>query len=205
VATACICLKGQASISLQLPRSRNASAGKARTRSHPASHQPSCFDFRYDGPGFGKGAARGVLKVGRQGRVATQQKSRTPFPFIIAVEENLRRGCRYPHRALKTRTIRWPFRFTGKLDKLTIRLGPVQLTRRGSSGHSARPAPGREQLMPQQFRAGCPFLGGPGRRPWPMSRWWSLRRPSGPARQGLAGICKSQQHLPITHRSSETA
>jgi hypothetical protein len=82
------------------------------------------FDFTYDGPGFGKGGT-GVLKVDGQ-EVASQKVPRT-IPFLMALDETFDVG-------VDTRTpvddndYRVPFRFTGKLAKLTFKLGPVQLT-----------------------------------------------------------------------------
>ncbi|PSJ57571.1 arylsulfatase [Mesorhizobium soli] len=82
------------------------------------------FDFKYDGPGFGKGGT-GVLKVDDK-EVARRDIPHT-IPFIIALEETFDVG-------VDTRTpvddndYQVPFRFTGKLDKLTVQVWPVQLT-----------------------------------------------------------------------------
>jgi arylsulfatase A-like enzyme len=78
------------------------------------------FDFKYDGPGFGKGG-NGVLKVDG-GEVASKQMAHT-IPFLLTVDETFDVG-------VDTRTpvddndYQIPFRFTGKLDKLTIKLEP---------------------------------------------------------------------------------
>ena len=81
------------------------------------------FDFKYDGPGPGKGGT-GVLSVdGTQ--VATQTIPHT-IPFLMSLDETFDVG-------VDTRTpvddndYQVPFRFTGKLDKLTFKLGPEQL------------------------------------------------------------------------------
>jgi arylsulfatase len=82
------------------------------------------FDFTYDGPGFGKGGT-GVLKVDDR-EVANRKVPRT-IPFLMAIDETFDVG-------VDTRTpvddgdYQVPFRFTGKIAKLTYKLGPVQLT-----------------------------------------------------------------------------
>ena len=81
------------------------------------------FDFKYDGPGFGKGGT-GVLSV--DGRVLAQQKMEHTIPFIMSIDESMDIG-------LKTRTpvddgYKLPFKFTGTINKLTYNLGPEQLT-----------------------------------------------------------------------------
>jgi arylsulfatase A-like enzyme len=82
------------------------------------------FDFKYDGPGFGKGGT-GVLKVDDK-EVATNKVPHT-IPFIIAIEETFDVGVdtRTP---VDDKDYQVPFRFTGKLEKLTVKVGPVQLT-----------------------------------------------------------------------------
>jgi arylsulfatase len=78
------------------------------------------FDFTYDGPGFGKGGT-GVLRVDDR-EVATKKIPHT-VPFIMTIDETFDVG-------IDTRTpvgdndYQVPFRFTGKLSKLT---GPEQL------------------------------------------------------------------------------
>lgn len=82
------------------------------------------FDFNYDGPGFGKGGT-GALKVDGAD-VATRKVPHT-VPFLFTIDETFDVG-------VDTRTpvddndYRVPFRFTGKLDKLTFTLEPEQLT-----------------------------------------------------------------------------
>jgi hypothetical protein len=82
------------------------------------------FDFKYDGPGFGKGGT-GILKVDDK-EVATSKVPHT-VPFIMTADETFDVGIdtRTP---VDDKDYQVPFRFTGKLDKLTFRLGPVQLT-----------------------------------------------------------------------------
>jgi arylsulfatase A-like enzyme len=76
------------------------------------------FDFKSDGPGFGKGGT-GVLKVDDK-EVADKKVSHT-IPFLMAIDETFDVG-------VDTRTpvddedYQVPFRFTGKLDSLTVQL-----------------------------------------------------------------------------------
>jgi arylsulfatase len=80
------------------------------------------FDFKYDGPGLGKGGT-GVMSV--DGRVLSQQKMEHTIPFLISLDESFDIG-------MDTRTpvddsYELPFRFTGTIDKLTYKIGPEQL------------------------------------------------------------------------------
>lgn len=82
------------------------------------------FEFTYDGPGIAK-SGTGVLKVDGQ-NVATLKIPKT-IPFLIPADETFDIG-------IDTRTgvndldYKVPFRFNGKIDKLTFKLGPTQLT-----------------------------------------------------------------------------
>jgi hypothetical protein len=84
------------------------------------------FDFKYDGPGFGKGGT-GTLSVdGKEVATNTLEHS---TPVLFPEDETFDVG-------LDTRTgvamleYRYdvPFRFTGTIDKLTYDLGPLQYT-----------------------------------------------------------------------------
>jgi arylsulfatase len=80
------------------------------------------FDFKYDGPGLGKGGT-GVLMV--DGRVLSKQKMEHTIPFLMALDESLDIG-------MDTRTpvddsYKLPFRFTGTIAKLTYKIGHEQL------------------------------------------------------------------------------
>jgi hypothetical protein len=59
--------------------------------------------------------------------VATRKIPHT-IPFIIAVEETFDVGVD-TRTGVEDKDYQVPFRFTGKLDKLTLKLAPVQLTR----------------------------------------------------------------------------
>ncbi|GIQ74603.1 arylsulfatase [Bradyrhizobium sp. RD5-C2] len=82
------------------------------------------FDFKYDGPGFGKGGT-GVLKVD-DNEAATSKVPHT-LPFIMSIDETFDVGVdtRTP---VDDKDYQVPFRFTGNLDNLTFKVGPVQLT-----------------------------------------------------------------------------
>jgi hypothetical protein len=82
------------------------------------------FDFTYDGPGFGKGGT-GVLKV--DGREVVTNKIPHTIPFIITIDETFDVGVD-TRTSVAEKDYQVPFRFTGKLDKLTVKIGPVQLT-----------------------------------------------------------------------------
>jgi arylsulfatase A-like enzyme len=82
------------------------------------------FDFKYDGPGAGKGGT-GALSVDG-GEIARKAIPHT-IPFLLNLGETLDIGS-------DTRTgvddddYKLPFRFTGKIDTVTFKLGPEQLT-----------------------------------------------------------------------------
>jgi len=81
------------------------------------------FDFKYDGPGPGKGGT-GVLSV--DGRQLASQKIPHSIPLLMSIDETLDIG-------IDTRTpvddsYKLPFRFTGTINKLTFKLGPSQLS-----------------------------------------------------------------------------
>ena len=80
------------------------------------------FDFKYDGPGLAKGGT-GVLSV--DGKEVAKKAIPHTVPAILTIDESFDIG-------VDTRTgvddsYELPFRFTGKLGKLTIKLGPSQL------------------------------------------------------------------------------
>jgi hypothetical protein len=82
------------------------------------------FDFTYDGPGIGKGGT-GVLKV--DGKEAASHKIPHTIPFLTVGDETFDVGAdtRTP---VDDKDYQVPFRFNGKIDKLTFKLGPIQLT-----------------------------------------------------------------------------
>jgi arylsulfatase len=89
----------------------------------PGKHTVT-FDFAYDGPGFGRGGT-GVLKADDKD-VATAKVPHT-IPFLMTIDESFDVGMdtRTP---VDDKDYQVPFRFTGKIDKFTFRLGAEQLT-----------------------------------------------------------------------------
>ena len=81
------------------------------------------FDFKYDGPGMGKGGT-GVLTV--DGKVLSQQKMEHTIPFIMSVDETLDIGM--DTRTPVDESYKLPFHFSGTIDRLTYKLGPEELT-----------------------------------------------------------------------------
>ncbi|MGR4871119.1 arylsulfatase [Variovorax sp. LARHSF232] len=82
------------------------------------------FDFEYDGIGFGLGG-RGTLKV--DGQVIDSKKIPKTLPFMFPEDETFDVGIdtRTP---IDDRDYQVPFRFTGKLVKLTVEQKPIKGT-----------------------------------------------------------------------------
>jgi len=82
------------------------------------------FDYTYDGPGIAKGGT-GVLKV--DGQVVDTHKQPNSIAFLNVADETFDVG-------IDTRTsvnegdYQVPFAFNGKINTLTFKLGPIQLT-----------------------------------------------------------------------------
>jgi hypothetical protein len=77
------------------------------------------FDFKYDGPGFGKGET-GVLSV--DDKEVDSKKMPGTIPFMVSLDESFDVGLDTRH-GIDDNDYQPPFRFTGKLDKLTIKAG----------------------------------------------------------------------------------
>jgi hypothetical protein len=81
------------------------------------------FDFKYDGPGPGKGGT-GLLSV--DGKELARKTIPHTIPLLMTIDETFDVG-------IDTRTgvddsYKIPFRFNGTINKLTFKLGPEQLT-----------------------------------------------------------------------------
>jgi hypothetical protein len=81
------------------------------------------FDFKYDGPGPGKGGT-GVFVV--DGKEVDRKTMPHSIPVIVTMDETFDVG-------VDTRTpvdfsYEVPFRFNGTIDKLSFKLGPSQMT-----------------------------------------------------------------------------
>jgi arylsulfatase len=82
------------------------------------------FDFKYNGPGPAKGGT-GVLQV--DGKEVASKTIPHTIPFLINLGETFDVGVD-TRTGVNDEDYKVPFRFTGKIDKLTIKLGPEQLT-----------------------------------------------------------------------------
>ena len=81
------------------------------------------FDFKYDGPGPGKGGT-GVLTV--DGKEADRKSIPHTIPLLMAIDETFDVGV--DTRTPVDFTYEVPFKFTGTINKLTYHLGPSQLS-----------------------------------------------------------------------------
>jgi arylsulfatase len=81
------------------------------------------FDFKYDGPGPGKGGA-GVFTV--DGKELARKTLEHTIPLMMTIDETFDIGS--DTRTGVDDSYELPFRFTGKIDKLTFKLGPSQMT-----------------------------------------------------------------------------
>ncbi len=81
------------------------------------------FDFKYDGPGPGKGGA-GVMTV--DGKEFARKTIPHSIPIIMTIDETFDIGSDL--RTGVDSTYQLPFTFTGTIDKLTVKTGPDQMT-----------------------------------------------------------------------------
>jgi arylsulfatase A-like enzyme len=81
------------------------------------------FDFKYDGPGPGKGGT-GVMTV--DGKEFAKKTIPHTIPMIMAIDESFDIGS--DTRTGVDDSYKLPFHFTGTIDKLTYKLGPNRMT-----------------------------------------------------------------------------
>ena len=81
------------------------------------------FDFKYDGPGPGKGGT-GVMTV--DGKEFAKKTIPHSIPMLMAIDESFDIGS--DTRTGVDDSYKLPFHFTGTIDKLTYKLGPNQMT-----------------------------------------------------------------------------
>jgi arylsulfatase len=81
------------------------------------------FDFKYDGPGMAKGGT-GVLSV--DGKEVARKTVPHTIPALMTIDESFDVGVD-TRTGVDDKDYKPPFRFIGKLDKLTIKLGPNQM------------------------------------------------------------------------------
>ena len=79
------------------------------------------FDFKYDGPGFGKGGT-GVLSV--DGKEVASKTIPHTIPFVETIDETFDVGVD-TRTGVDDEDYQPPFRFTGEIDKLTVKLVPM--------------------------------------------------------------------------------
>jgi hypothetical protein len=81
------------------------------------------FDFKYDGPGPGKGGT-GVFTV--DGKELAKKTIPHTIPILMSIDESFDIGSDTRTGVDDSYTL--PFRFTGTINKLTFKLGPNQMT-----------------------------------------------------------------------------
>jgi len=81
------------------------------------------FDFKYDGPGPGKGGT-GVFTV--DGKVLAKKTIAHSIPLIMTIDETLDIGS--DTRTGVDNSYQLPFTFTGTINKVTFKLGPSQMS-----------------------------------------------------------------------------
>jgi arylsulfatase len=81
------------------------------------------FDYTYDGPGIAKGGT-GVLKV--DGKTVVTRKQPNSIAFLQVADETFDVGVD-TRTGVNDKDYQVPFAFNGKIDKLTVKLGPMQL------------------------------------------------------------------------------
>jgi hypothetical protein len=88
----------------------------------PGKHRV-VFDYTYDGPGIGKGGT-GVLKV--DDKVVATAKQANSIAFLQIADETFDVGMD-TRSSVNEKDYQVPFAFSGKIDKLTVKLGPPQI------------------------------------------------------------------------------
>jgi arylsulfatase len=81
------------------------------------------MDFQYDGPGLGKGGTATLLV---DGKPAGEGKIAHTLAFRMSLDETL--DCGEDTGTPVTEDYRLPFRFTGTIDRVAVRLGDAALT-----------------------------------------------------------------------------
>ena len=112
------------------------------------------FDYTYDGPGIAKGGS-GVLKV--DGKIAATGKQANSIAFLQVADETFDIGVD-TRTGVNDKDYQVPFAFNGKIDKLTVKLGPSQLA-------AADQKAAQEGIGPSQVRSVLP----PGSRDLPSA------------------------------------
>jgi len=82
------------------------------------------FEYTYDGPGIAKGGS-GVLKV--DDKIVATGKQANSISFLQIADETFDVGID-TRTGVNDKDYQVPFAFDGKINKLTVNLGPMQLT-----------------------------------------------------------------------------
>ena len=93
------------------------------------------FDFKYDGLGFATLAFNNLSGIGRpgtgtfkvDGKVVSTQTLEKTIPLLLPIDETFDIGSK-TGTPVDDKDYQVPFKFTGKIDKLTISLEPPVLT-----------------------------------------------------------------------------
>ncbi len=93
------------------------------------------FDFEYDGGGLGKGGVGTLLVDGK--KVATGRIERT-LPFRLSLDETL--DCGEDTGTPVSEDYHVPFKFTGKIEKVTIELQKAKAADKGEAEQSRKEA-----------------------------------------------------------------
>jgi arylsulfatase len=98
------------------------------------------FDFKYDGPGAGKGGT-GVFTV--DGKEVGSKKVPHTIPFILTIDETFDVGVdtRTP---VDDKDYQVPFRFTGNIANVIVKIGPSQLVSSEKHNPEEQPAKPRD-------------------------------------------------------------
>ena len=99
------------------------------------------FDFKYDGPGFGKGGT-GVLSV--DGKEVASKTIPHTMPFLETIDETFDVGMD-TRTGVEDKDYQPPFRFTGKIDKLTVKLVPLSVAEEKLLQQKAQETRGKAQ------------------------------------------------------------
>ena len=83
------------------------------------------FDFKYDGPGVGKGGT-GVLKA--DGKTIDTKKFANTVPFMFSLGDETFDVGLDTRTPVNDKDYQVPFPFTGRITELTFKLGPVQMS-----------------------------------------------------------------------------
>ena len=95
-----------------------------RGSSPSAGTHTESFDFKYNGSGLGKGGT-GLLTV--DGTEVARKTLEHTIPIFITVDETFDMGTD-PRTSVDPLPYQVPFRFTGTLDSVTVKIGPPQMS-----------------------------------------------------------------------------